>query len=240
MAENAEILGKNELALIDASELSLVEDNNLNQHQLGLILKRTPKQYVKQRPAKGGGTWDYVTGGYVKKMLNLMFGWDWDFEIMDEKIMHDEVIVKGKLTCRSNGKTIVKMQFGNKDLIYKTETRVDEFGKTIMETKYGKEVPKKFKSETALSIGNDLKAAATDCLKKCASEIGIANDIYNKEDFREVKVAQGNTLAELEEIYEKTKELVSPEEQINVERIIQDKEKLSYKKAIELLKKLVL
>jgi len=39
-----------------------------------------------------------------------------------------------------------------------------------------------------LSIGNDLKSAATDCLKKCASEIGIASDIYNKDEFREVKV----------------------------------------------------
>ena len=66
-------MGK-ELALVNASELSKVKDNSLNAEQLKIILKRTPKDYVKKRPAKGGGEWEYVTGGYVKKMLNLMFG----------------------------------------------------------------------------------------------------------------------------------------------------------------------
>lgn len=211
----------NELALIEASDLSLVEDNNLNANQLALILKRTPKQYVKQRPAKGGGTWEYVTGGYVKKCLNLMFGWDWDFEIIDEKILHGEAIVKGRLTCRSAGKTIIKMQFGNKDIMYRKQNQ-DEIQKGL--------------DKIPLSIGNDLKAASTDALKKCAAEIGIANDIYNKEDFKEVKVAQENTLPELKQIYEIKKEFISPEEQLHYERIIDTKEKLSYEKAIKLLK----
>ena len=210
---------ENKLALIDAKDLSLVDDNSLNANQLALILKKTPAQYVKARPAKGGGTWDYVTGGYVKKCLNLMFGWDWDFEILDEKILFGEAIVKGKLTCRSNGKEIVKMQFGNKDIMYRRDVDKD-----------GNKIP--------LSIGNDLKAATTDCLKKCAAEIGIASDIYNKEDFREIKVALNNTLPELIEIYNLKKDLVSPEEQINFERIIENKEKLSYKKAIDFLNKL--
>jgi hypothetical protein len=210
---------ENKLALINADDLSLVDDNSLNANQLALILKKTPAQYVKARPAKGGGTWDYVTGGYVKKCLNLMFGWDWDFEIIEQMVMHGEAIVKGKLTCRSNGKEIVKMQFGNKDIMYRKD--VDKDG-----------------NRQPLSIGNDLKAATTDCLKKCAAEIGIASDIYNKEDFREIKVALNNTLPELIEIYEAKKDLVSPEEQINFERIIENKEKLSYKKAIEFLNKL--
>ena len=120
-----------DLALVSADDLSLVETNNLNANQLALILKKTPKQYVHQRPAKGGGNWDYVTGGYVKKCLNLMFGWDWDFEILDEKIIHGEAIVKGKLTCRSNGKTIVKMQFGNKDIMYKKQS-AEEISKGLV------------------------------------------------------------------------------------------------------------
>ncbi len=176
----------NELALIYASDLALVEENGLNEKQLKQILQRTPKKYIHTRPAKGGGTWDYVTGGYIKKCLNIMFGWDWDFEILDEKIMHGEAIVKGKLTCRSNGKTIVKMQFGNKDVIYKKQN-AEDISKGI--------------ERMPLSIGNDLKSAATDCLKKCAAEIGIAADIYNKEDFNEVKVAlKGNDFVEPIEI----------------------------------------
>lgn len=213
---------ENKLALVSPEELSLVDGNSLNEKQLKLILQRTPKKYIHQRPAKGGGTWDYVTGGYIKKCLNLMFGWDWDFEILDEKIMFGEAIVKGKLTCRSNQRTIIKMQFGNKDIMYKRD--VD---------KEGNKIP--------LSIGNDLKAAATDCLKKCAAEIGISADIYNKEDFNEIKVDTENTkysLETLKSLYDEKINLIPENEIENICRIIDNEEKLSYKKAIDFLNKL--
>lgn len=214
-------MSKNELALVSASDLSLVEDNSLNKNQLAQILRKTPTQYVKNRPAKGGGTWDYVTGGYVKKCLNIMFGWDWDFEIVEQMALHGEAIVKGRLTCRSNGRTIVKMQFGNKDIVYKKQT--DEERNKGLER-----IP--------LSIGNDFKAATTDCLKKCAAEIGIAADIYNKEDFREVAVDTDNTIEKtLSDLYELKKDILPEEEQINFERIIKEKETKSYKKAINYL-----
>ena len=184
-----------DLALIQPEELSLVENNSLNAKQLQRILVRTPDQYVKKRPAKGGGTWDYVTGGYVKKCLNLLFGWDWSFEIVEQMIMSGEAIVKGKLTCNSNGRTIVKMQFGNKDIVYKKEPDKD-----------GNRVP--------LSIGNDLKSAATDALKKCASEIGIAADIYNKEDFREVHVdVEKTSRNELNELFDLKFDTLTEKEQ---------------------------
>ena len=199
----------NNLALISAEELSLVDDNSLNANQLSQILKRTPKAYVKKRPAKGGGTWDYVSGGYVKKVLNLMFGWDWDFEVLEDKIMHDEAIVKGRLTCRSNGRTIIKTQYGNKDIMYKRGTDAQ-----------GNRVP--------LSIGNDLKSAATDCLKKCAAEIGIAADIYNKDEFKEIQVKdwikdidKAETSEELDMIWS----AMSAKEQTNYQEVINEKQK---------------
>ena len=207
---------KNKLALVSEADLSLVDSNSLNGKQLKVLLKRTPKQYIKTRPAKGGGNWEYVTGGYVKKCLNLMFGWDWDFEIIDEKILIEakEVIVKGKLTCRSNGKTIVKMQYGNKDIIFRKGTTIP------------------------LSIGNDMKSASTDALKKCASEIGIASDIYNKEDFREINVdTEAYTLERLKKLFEESTSL-SVDDSLYIERIIEEKEENSYKKAILTLEKL--
>lgn len=218
---------KNELALVELSDLSLVENNNLNANQLSLILKKTPAQYVKTRPAKGGGTWEYVTGGYVRKCLNLMFGWDWSFEIIDEKIMHGEAIVKGKLTCRSNGKEIVKMQFGNKDIMFKRDVDKD-----------GNRVP--------LSIGNDLKAAATDCLKKCAAEIGLAADIYNKEDFKEVRIASETDLeavfSELQELFNEKQDLIPATDFKAIETAVElefDLKKIKeYKRFINYLKKL--
>jgi recombination DNA repair RAD52 pathway protein len=200
-------MADNQLALVRASELSLVENNALSGEQLKQLLKKTPQQYVHTRPAKGGGTWEYVTGGYVRKVLNLMFGWDWSFEILDEKIMHKEAIVKGKLTCNSNGRSIVKMQYGNKDIICRKGT------------------------EDPISIGNDLKAAATDALKKCAAELGIAADIYNKMDFREVIVDLTEiSIEDLQELYELKKEALTPDEQMDAERIINGKENKSYSK----------
>jgi len=54
---------------------------------------------------------------------------------------------------------------------------------------YGcKEIMCRKGTDIPLNLGNDLKAAATDALKKCAAELGIAADIYNADEFREVDV----------------------------------------------------
>jgi len=161
---------KTQIALIKQNDLSLCESNLLQAKQLQFILKPTPTKFIQERPAKGGGKWKFVSGGYIKKVLNIMFGWDWDFTIMEQLIVHGEVVVKGKLTVRTGGKEIVKMQFGNKDIVYKKELVNNE------------RVP--------LSIGNDLKAAATDALKKCAAELGIAQDVYNASEFKEVIIEE--------------------------------------------------
>ena len=204
----------NEL-IVSESDLSLVENNALNSNQLGRLLKQTPTKYVKQRPAKGGGTWDYVTGGYVRKCLNLMFGWDWSFEIVEQMVLHGEAIVKGKLTCNSNGKTIVKMQFGNKDIMMKK----------------GTEIP--------LSIGNDLKAASTDCLKKCAAEIGIAADIYNKEDFQSINVIPNeDILSQIKELFELKTGSLEREDYDIISNTIKGEIKANYTKVLNQLKAL--
>ena len=148
--------------LIRPEDLTLAE-SALNANQLQLLLKKTPDKYVRKRPAKGGGEWEYVSIGYVQKALNIMFGFDWDFEIINQQVIGNEAIVQGRLTVRTNGRVITKSQFGNKDIMTK-------------------------KDGSYLSIGNDLKAAASDCLKKCAAMVGIAADIYNKQEFMEVKV----------------------------------------------------
>ena len=159
---------ENKKIMITTSDISKTKDLILSVEQLNTVIGKTPAKAKKTRPAKGGGTWTYVSGSYMKKQLNILFGWNWDFEIISEQILIDagEVVVKGKLTCRSNGNTIVKMQYGNKDIMFKRGTK------------------------EPLSIGNDLKSAATDALKKCAAEIGIAQDVYAPADFKEVEVIE--------------------------------------------------
>jgi|JI10StandDraft_1071094.scaffolds.fasta_scaffold19377_7 recombination DNA repair RAD52 pathway protein len=202
------------IPLVSQSEMALVENNILNGQQLAFLVKNTPAKYVRKRPAKGGGEWTFVSGGYVKKMLNFVFGWNWSFEVMEQLIIHDEAIVKGKLTVTSNGVTVVKMQFGNKDIIY----RKLQQGET---------------ERKPLSIGNDLKSAATDALKKCAAELGIAADIYNAQDFQAVNVViddENITHESLSELFEIKKEELSAIELSNATRILEHKEEKSYAK----------
>jgi hypothetical protein len=160
---------------IRKEEVIKVKDSlALDLEQINFFLKRTPPRYTRKRPAKGGGQWTYVSGGYVKKVLNLAFGWDWDFEIVDEIVNLEarQVIVKGRLTVRSNGKSIVKMQYGRQDLKFRNGT------------------------DTPLDLGNDLKGAATDALKKCAADLGIAADIYNPEEYKEMEIVEGEVLSQ--------------------------------------------
>lgn len=205
-----------ELAIVTEQELSLVDDNRLNKSQLQHILKQTPQKYIKSRPAKGGGQWQYVTGGYIRKVLNLMFGFDWDFEVIESKIEYGEVIVLGKLKCRTSGHEIIKMQYGNKEIVYK-------------KAKQGEE-------RKPLSIGNDMKAATTDALKKCAAEIGIAADIYNSEDFNPVQIIDTPTLEKIQELFEKIEDKILGETSLDIQRVIDNKEETSYNKVYKYLK----
>ena len=155
-----------QIILLTKEEIAKSNDLALNEAQLNFILQKTPKKFIRSRPAKGGGTWNYVAVGYVTKVLNLMFGWNWNFEIVKEEILIDarEVVVKGRLTVNANGKIIIKENYGNKEIMFRKGT------------------------EKPLSIGNDMKAAASDALKKCASMIGVAQDIYAPEEFKEAIV----------------------------------------------------
>lgn len=130
---------------------------NLTQAQLSFITQKTPSQYIKTRPGPGGVRLSYVEVGYVINMLNQVFGWDWDFKILDQQVGKKQVWVRGELTVRAGEHIITKAQYGGADI---------KLNRTTQEP---------------VSIADDLKAAGSDCLKKCASMLGIAGDIYWKD-----------------------------------------------------------
>lgn len=210
-----------EIAKATAKELSLISDelNLLNEAQVAQLLKRTPKKFTRTRPAKGGGEWTYVSGSYMKKVLNIMFGFNWSFEILDKQKFGDEMVVHGRLTVKTPKGEVIKEQFGNKDIIYKKQ-RDNE----------GNRVP--------LSLGNDLKAAATDALKKCAAEIGIAADIYGQVDeFRELEVVTAaDVLKEVKDLYELKKDRLDPADVEYIDDIIDNQREISYNKVLTKLR----
>lgn len=132
----------------------------ISENQIVRMVQATPKEFVYKRKGKGGDVWEYVTGNYIEKVLNYTFGWLWDFEIVEHGREGDFIWVHGRLTVKdAKGNAITKSQFGRSEVKYKKDSKV------------------------MLDFGNDLKAAATDSLKKCASLFGIASDIYGKTEY---------------------------------------------------------
>jgi len=140
-----------------------------------VLNKKTPAKFIKRRMGRGGKYFDYVETGFVIEQLNKAFNNMWDFEIVDKQIGQDKIWVLGKLTVKFitpfGIQTISKSQFGGSDV--------------------------KRSNGVVIDIGDDLKAAASDSLKKCASLLGIAKDVYFKEDYSEEaeKIAEFDKLA---------------------------------------------
>lgn len=136
----------------------------LSEQQIIKIVQKTPPAHVYKRPGKGGKEFEYVTTSYVTRLLNFAFGWNWDFDVAEHGREGNVIWVKGVLTVRGqqDGQTIRKTQFG------RAEVKFIKGSKTEM-----------------VDFGNDLKAASSDALKKCASMLGIASDIYGKGDYKQ-------------------------------------------------------
>lgn len=140
-----------------ADESSTLLPQYLSKAQLTFISQKTDPQFVKQRPGPGGTRLSYVEVGYVINILNQAFGWDWDFRIIEQQIGKRQVWVRGELTVRLKEHTVIKAQYGGADIKVNRSTG------------------------DPVSIADDLKAASSDCLKKCASLLGIASDLYWKD-----------------------------------------------------------
>ena len=182
-------------------KLSLI-DSPITNEQILSIFQRTPKKHVYERPAKGGGKWKYVTGVYVKKVLNYVFGFLWSFEVKEIEEKYGQIIVLGRLTVL-NPKTLQPMVW--KEQVGRSDIKMKKDG------------------SGPLDYGNDKKAAVTDSLKKCASEYGVANDIYGSMEFRDIKF-EGENINELnkEKIFKDTVELIKKASKENQEQIIKN------------------
>ena len=108
---------------------------------------------IKQRQGNFGHILDYVEGHVVTSRLNDAFESNWSFEIVKYRIIKDsgEVLVLGKLTAEG----VTKMAFGSKEIERSKDTKA------------------------ITSLGNDLKAASTDALKKAASLLGVGLYLYS-------------------------------------------------------------
>lgn len=115
---------------------------------------------VTFRDIRGGVDLEYITGEQATTRLNEEVGFlNWSFRVLEHGVHAeaDECWVMGELTVTLDGRTVVRQQFGSQ------------------------KVKRSRSSGTPLDIGFDLKGAATDALKKCASLIGVALYLWKKE-----------------------------------------------------------
>jgi len=142
----------------------------VNDAQRVVLTQSTPPEVLMTRPGKGGKQFTYVEHAWVTATLNEAFGWSWSWEIVEHQFIPVEqpieVLVLGKLTVHTQRGDLVKMQFGSADV------KCDRNG-------------------NPLSIGDDLKAASSDGLKKCASLLGIALDLYRSDESQPANKSDG-------------------------------------------------
>jgi hypothetical protein len=116
---------------------------------------------VTFRDLRGGVELEYITGEQVTSRLNEELGFlAWSFTIREHGIHAeaDECWVLGELTIEIGGRQMaVRQQFGSQ------------------------KIKRSRSSGMPLDIGFDLKGAATDALKKCASQVGVGLYLWKKE-----------------------------------------------------------
>lgn len=129
----------------------IIRSVDLPAEKRALIQVATPTEFIRERPGKGGKTFRYIEGGYVIARLNQIFSpIGWDFSILNQQIEPQEVIVRGRLEVKDfkTGFSIGKTRTGTKERV------------------------------AGITLGDTIKAAETDSLKKCASHFGIGLDVY--------------------------------------------------------------
>lgn len=195
------------VAVQKTSKALVLHEIALSQRADIIVRAETPAALIKSKPGRGGKRVTYVEGGYVINQLNAAFSpLGWEFEIVEqgtterknEKSSEGEVWVRGKLTIidHAKGWRVSKMQYGQHPIHEK--------------------VP----------IGDAYKAAGTDALKKCASMIGIALDVY----WGQLDAPEDNKPKEpnKDELFERAKLMVASSK--NMDALLEYQEKLANEK----------
>lgn len=141
---------------VGEDKIDLAIQDLITSKQVELLASKTPQKYIRKRQGRGGKEFDYVEINYVIAKLNAIFGFNWDAETLKWEIGKNQVWVQVRLTVRlKNG----------------TEIRKDAFG--------GSDVKRARGNGEVIDIADDLKSAQSDAIKKAASMLGVAWDVYS-------------------------------------------------------------
>jgi len=182
-----------------------------SERQLQIIKRATPKEHIEEKADNKGNKVKYVSGNYVKSVLNELFNYNWQENILKTDFFPSPnacVVAHVRLTgYTDNGLPVIKEQFGG--------AYVDG------------------------NLPYAYKAAATDALKKCAAEIGLFSDVYIEEKPKELPSEPDSPLAVIELLKNECIELqitFTKTDAAFFNRTVQKNDKGNFEKCIQKLK----
>ena len=168
--------------MVVKNDLVELEADVINKHS-DISNIDTPKYYVKQQQG-----FDYVDEAYMRHQLNKHYPM-WTWEIKEWKFLGDKsIVVHGKLTINDNG---ISRHF---------------------EAVAAHRVAISRKNGEYVDLGNDLKAANSDCFKVAVNRLcNVADDVYRKrvEDISLSEDQKSEILALIENVDDRTKNRIS-------------------------------
>jgi len=178
----------NELALIENGSLTSINKalNNITKHHKKVSDINTPKPFVKQKMGM-----DYVEYSYMREIADKHYpGWSWTV-IKTEFAGTEAYVVHGRLKWFDNG----VWREGDSTAAHR--------------------VQKKRGTTEYVDLGNDIKAANTDCIKKAFNMyMNICDDVYrNQVEDPELSDEQMKNLSDASKLVEREDEIMSKVEE---------------------------
>ena len=178
----------NELTLIENGSLQNINKalNNITKHHKKVSDIKTPKPFVKQKMGM-----DYVEYSYMREIADKHYpGWSWTV-IKTEFAGTEAYVVHGRLKWFDNG----VWREGDSTAAHR--------------------VQKKRGSSDYVDLGNDIKAANTDCIKKAFNMyMYICDDVYrNQVEDTELTDEQRNNISELAKLANREDEVMNKVEE---------------------------
>ena len=178
----------NELTLIENGSLQNINKalNNITKHHKKVSDIKTPKPFVKQKMGM-----DYVEYSYMREIADKHYpGWSWT-GIKTEFAGTEAYVVHGRLKWFDNG----VWREGDSTAAHR--------------------VQKKRGSDDYVDLGNDIKAANTDCIKKAFNMyMNICDDVYrNQVEDPELTDKQRDNISELAKLANREDEVMSKVEE---------------------------
>lgn len=152
----------------------------MSEAQFVILSGRTPRNVIRKRPGKAGRTFSYIPHGYVTSALNKAFGFHWSFETLPNGKGDRFQIVEGIETTNDKGKTIrtpMSVLVTGRLTVYVHNP--NDTSKVIAVISKDSTGEKEF--VPGMTWGAMVKSAESDAFKRCASRLGIGNDLYYEE-----------------------------------------------------------